>query len=77
MAYHVPHDDYCYRQKKNNPNIALTADEQSLWTSAKYRYSDMLLLHATFPTTTRHWINVSLMLGQRRRRWANINPILV
>ena len=29
------------------------------------------------PANTRHWTNVCLMLGQRRRRWANIKPTLV
>ena len=28
------------------------------------------------PANTRHWTNVELMLGQRRRRWANIRPTL-
>ena len=32
---------------------------------------------AHFPANTRHWANVGLMLGQRRRRWTNIKPILV
>ena len=30
-----------------------------------------------FSANTRHWTNVGLMLGQRRRRWANIKPTLV
>ena len=30
-----------------------------------------------YPANTRRWTNVGLMLGQRRRRWANINPTLV
>ena len=25
------------------------------------------------PASTRHWTNAGLMLGQRRRRWANIS----
>ena len=29
------------------------------------------------PANTRRWTNVGLMLGQRRRRWANINTTLV
>ena len=29
------------------------------------------------PGNTRHWTNVGLMLGQRRRRWANIKLTLV
>ena len=29
------------------------------------------------PANTRRWTNVGLMLGQRRRRWANIKPTLV
>ena len=28
------------------------------------------------PANTTHWNNVGLMLGQRRRRWANIKPTL-
>ena len=28
------------------------------------------------PANTRHWPNVGLMLGQRRRRWNNISPTL-
>ena len=32
---------------------------------------------ACFPVNTRHWSNVGWMLGQRRRRWSNINPTLV
>ena len=30
-----------------------------------------------FPAGTRRWTNVGLLLGQRRRRWANIKPTLV
>ena len=29
------------------------------------------------PVNTRHYTNVDLMLGQRRRRWPNIRPTLV
>ena len=29
-----------------------------------------------FPANTRRWLNVVLMLGQRRRQWANIKPTL-
>ena len=29
-----------------------------------------------FPANTTHWNNVGLMSGQRRRRWANIEPTL-
>ena len=29
-----------------------------------------------YPTNTRRWPNGGLMLGQRRRRWANISPTL-
>ena len=28
------------------------------------------------PANTRRWTNAVLMLGQRRRRWANINTTL-
>ena len=28
------------------------------------------------PANTRRWGNVGFMLGQRRRRWANIKPTL-
>ena len=30
-----------------------------------------------YPANTRRWTNVGLMLGQSRRRWANIKPTLV
>ena len=30
----------------------------------------------TSPASTKHWIDVGLMLGQRRRRWPNIKPTL-
>ena len=30
----------------------------------------------TIPANTRRWPSVGLMLDQRRRRWANINPAL-
>ena len=32
--------------------------------------------HEHIPTNTIHRNNVGLMLGQRRRRWTNIKPIL-
>ena len=31
---------------------------------------------SNYPASTRHWDSVGLMLGQRRRRWANIKPTL-
>ena len=35
------------------------------------------LPHAWYnPANTTHWCNVGQMLGQRRRRWANIGPTL-
>ena len=30
-----------------------------------------------YPASTTLWLNAGMMLGQRRRRWANINPALV
>ena len=33
-------------------------------------------VHTALPTSIRHSPNVGLMLGQRRRRWANIKPTL-
>ena len=35
------------------------------------------LVAAVIPANTRRWTNAGLMLGQRRRRWANINPAMV
>ena len=29
-----------------------------------------------YPANTKHWTNVRLLLGRRRRRWPNINPTL-
>ena len=34
-------------------------------------------IQAHTPVYTRHWTNVGLVLGQRRRRWANTNSTLV
>ena len=38
--------------------------------------SDLAVVQATDPANTRHPPNVGTMLGQSRRRWANIVPTL-
>ena len=52
--------DNCYRSQLNYSKSAIWAD------------TDIRLI----PANTTHWSNVGLMLGQRRRRWANIKPTL-
>ena len=48
----------------------------------KFKSVDYLNIHLTnnqvrlSPTNTRRWPKVGLLLGQRRRRWANIPPTL-
>ena len=34
------------------------------------------IIFRNIPANMRHWPNVGLLLGQRRRRWANSNPTL-
>ena len=39
-------------------------------------YIHIYFIYISIPGNTKRWPNVGLMMGQRRRRWTNIKPIL-
>ena len=66
----------------NNDFLVLSAVPEKKWNVCEIHVilthrHDKCKVTIGYPENTRHWSNAGLMLGRRRRRWANMNPTLV
>ena len=63
---------------RRQPNIIPTLGQRLVFAGmAAVVAVNTLTASTTLPANTKLWINVVLMLGQRRRRWANIKATVV